>query len=176
MNRTEITIALTKITERFITGRAGLFAHEVVFDYGSADVKRADIVAFYPVNDRLKGIESGDFVCYEVKSCKEDFNSGFGRNAVGDANYFVMTAQTYLECNRELLKLRDFGVYVAIPDCYIAKFTNKDTEKWLLNPTPFEGDWTRWKLCKIAECEFTERKRSNLHMMYLMLKSKCHGR
>lgn len=61
----------------------------------------------------ISGIEKGIFSCYEVKSCKADFESGFGRNFIGEKNYFVMPMATYKEVMQDIPN--GIGVLVPIP-------------------------------------------------------------
>ena len=73
-------------------------------------------------------IERGEFVCYEIKSCKEDLYSGHGLRFYGDKNYIVTT----MSCYKDILKdghkfvnyLKEnypdsdtsFGIMVLVPD------------------------------------------------------------
>ena len=68
-------------------------AREVTFDYSSGNSVRVDFMKFVPVNATPGGIEQGLVYCYEVKSCKDDFVSGHGLNALGDYNYLVTTPE-----------------------------------------------------------------------------------
>ncbi|MFQ9101283.1 MAG: hypothetical protein ACLR5C_05005 [Bifidobacterium adolescentis] len=38
-------------------------------------------------------VELGEFSCYEIKSCMEDFTSGHGLTFYGDVNYLVTTRE-----------------------------------------------------------------------------------
>ena len=92
MTRTETTAELTRLAESRIRRRCRLWAPEVeVFGGG-----RVDFMGFQPYGDRPDpaSIERGTLVCYEVKSCMADFDSGHGLNFVGDENWLV--------CPREL--------------------------------------------------------------------------
>lgn len=68
---------------------------------------------FEPLNNTVSGIEKGNFFCYEIKSCEEDFNSGHGLNFVGDYNYIVCPNELYnwLIKNNKL----PFGIGVYVP-------------------------------------------------------------
>lgn len=85
MTRKETTEFLSNllIRDRF-SGMGKYWASEVTLNYGSADVKRVDFMQFKPVNTYTSGIEKGEFICYEVKSCLADYKSGHGRNFIGD--------------------------------------------------------------------------------------------
>lgn len=86
-NRKEITKQLTELLKLHINpnGDTRIYtAAEVTFDYYSAHPIRVDYMKFKPVNNSPGGIERGSFYCYEIKSCKEDFESGHGLNFIGD--------------------------------------------------------------------------------------------
>lgn len=85
-------------------------AEEVTFDYSTKKPIRVDLMVFKPLNNSAGGIEQGMFYCYEIKSCKEDFNSGHGLNFIGDYNYLVMPKKTYEECKDSIPA--DVGVYI----------------------------------------------------------------
>ena len=98
MKRTEITKQLSLLTEEYIAPYRDTriyWASEVTFDYGSLNQIRVDYMRFKPKNNTVSGIEKGDFYCFEIKSCVEDFNSKNGHNFIGDYNYYVMTLDTY---------------------------------------------------------------------------------
>lgn len=81
MTRKEITEFLGNllIRER-ISGIGKYWANEVSIDYGTTDVKRVDFMQFEPTKQMsISDIEKGIFICFEIKSCKADFNSDSGR-------------------------------------------------------------------------------------------------
>ena len=82
MDRKETTQFLSDLLVRDrLSGRGKYYAKEVSIDYGTADVKRVDFMQFEPEGVvSISEIEKGIFTCYEIKSCKADFNSGFGKN------------------------------------------------------------------------------------------------
>ena len=85
MDRKETTKFLGEllISQR-LSGLGNYYASEVSLDYGTTDVKRVDFMKFEPAGvTSISEIEKGIFICYEVKSCKADFESGFGRNFIG---------------------------------------------------------------------------------------------
>lgn len=92
MTRAEATERLSRLTERRIRRRCRLWAPEVEVPGGG----RVDFMGFEPYGDQpdAASIERGELVCYEVKSCMADFDSGHGLNFVGDENWLV--------CPREL--------------------------------------------------------------------------
>ena len=113
MNRAEITAKLSETIEKKINPQNDpriYWAKEVTFDYSSDHAVRVDYMKFVPVNNSTSGIEKGDFYCYEVKSCIEDFHSGHGLNFIGDYNYLVMTKETYAAVSTEIPYY--VGIYV----------------------------------------------------------------
>ena len=97
MTRKEITEHLNHELEKHIlNGKGNYWAKEVTFDYGKEGSCRVDYMLYKPVNQlSVDGLEKGIFICYEIKSCVEDFNSGHGLNFIGEQNYLVMMKDTY---------------------------------------------------------------------------------
>lgn len=179
MNRRETTEFLSKllIREKF-NGIGKYWAREVSIDYGTRDAKRVDFVQFVPNSQcSISDIEKGQFVCYEIKSCKEDVYSGNGLNFFGEKNYMVTT----MKCYKDLLPdLRDgtftnylfetfphssqyFGIIVAVP------FMSDMTDEFE-NPTDIKED-IEWKLRVIQQCRPGPRKRSITELLFCMLRS-----
>lgn len=77
-------------------------ATEATFDYSSAHSIRVDYMRFKPLDNSIGGIERGLFYCYEIKSCKEDFESGHGLNFIGDYNYLVLPEGLYEEIKTKI--------------------------------------------------------------------------
>lgn len=146
-----------------LTGTLGKYwASEVSLDYGTTHVRRVDFMQFCPENQvDISGIEKGIFICYEVKSCKADFNSGFGQNFVGEKNYFVMPMSLYKELEKELP--HGIGVLVPIPKGY-----DKHMESY--NPTPLETE-TEWELAVIKKAFKVGRQRSMNELLFCMLRA-----
>lgn len=92
MGRVEITDELTRLVEKRVRRRCLLWAPEVDVAGGG----RVDFMGFRPYGDLpdAASLERGTLVCYEIKSCMADFESGHGLNFVGDENWLV--------CPREL--------------------------------------------------------------------------
>ena len=92
---------LCELLERqYFSGMGKYWAKEVSIDPWAAKgkPKRVDYMQFIPANQcSVSAIEKGIFVCYEIKSCKEDFYSGNGLNFLGEKNYIVTTMQCYKE-------------------------------------------------------------------------------
>ena len=179
MNRKQITELLTNtLTNTRLSDLGVHYATEVTFDMGTMHPKRVDVVSFHPQGGTyVSDIEKGKFVCYEVKSCKEDLYSGNGLNFFGEQNYLVMTMETYKEVMHDLTEgkfkeyLRQnfpesstyFGVIVLIP------LTKSDTEEFK-NPTPLDSN-TRWQMKVILPCRVGPRKRSITEMLFCMLRA-----
>lgn len=66
------------------------WANEVTYDYTLAHPIRVDFMRFKPRNTLPSGLEQSEFLAYEVKSCKQDFESGHGLNFIADLNYVVV--------------------------------------------------------------------------------------
>lgn len=177
MNRKEKTKFLSELVKLKI-GPRGYYASEVSLDYGTSDVKRVDFMEFQPAGvTAVSAIEKGIFICYEVKSCKEDVYSGNGLNFVGEKNYIVTT----MECYKDIMddyrsgKLdqhiekcapgssRHYGIMVAIP-----QFSDPDDE--FQNPTPLDCSKS-WQLATIQQCRIGLRKRSITELLFYMLRS-----
>lgn len=96
-SRKEITSKLQNSLEKYLHARDPrvYWSREVTFDYSTAHPIRVDYMKFLPVNNTASGIEKGDFCCYEIKSCIDDFNSKNGHNFIGDYNYYVMTQELF---------------------------------------------------------------------------------
>lgn len=164
MNRKEITDFLGEllIREKF-SGIGKYWASEVSLDYGTTDVKRVDFMQFEPAGVcGISAIEKGVFICYEVKSCKADFESGFGRNFIAEKNYFVMPMITYKEVIQDVP--HNVGVIVPIPK-YVDKYDEFE------NPTELYPDLAKWKLCTIKQAHQQLRKRSMTELLFCMLRS-----
>lgn len=116
MQRTQTTDMLSRLTEKLVSrdyDSRAYWSKEVTFDYGTPNQVRVDYMKFEPLNNSVSGIEKGDFYCYEIKSCVEDFNSGHGLNFIGDYNYIVCTNELceWLFQNNKL----PFGIGVYAP-------------------------------------------------------------
>ncbi len=164
MTRKEITDFLGNllIKEKF-SGLGKYWASEVSIDYGTTDVKRVDFMQFKPegVVGGVSGIEKGIFICYEVKSCKADFESGFGRNFIGEENYFVMPMATYKEVIHDIP--HNVGVLVPVP-VYIDKYEEFE------NPTELSEE-QEWRLYAIRSARPQLRTRSMAELLFCMLRS-----
>ena len=164
MNRKDVTKFLGDllIHEKFM-GMGKYWASEVSLDYGTTHVRRVDFMQFSPINQvDISGIEKGIFICYEVKSCKADFKSGFGQNFVGEKNYFVMPMSLYKDVVTELP--HGVGVLVPIP-------VGSDKYKEFENPTPLDDGNNDWELTTIKSAFQVGRKRSMNELLFCMLRA-----
>lgn len=163
MDRKETTQFLSDLLVRDrLSGRGKYYAKEVSIDYGTADVKRVDFMQFEPEGVvSISEIEKGIFTCYEIKSCKADFNSGFGKNFLTEKNYFVMPMGTYKEVIQDIP--HNVGVLVPIPQ-YADKYDEFET------PTKLSAE-VKWKLYAIKPCHKQLRKRSMTELLFYMLRS-----
>lgn len=168
--RPEITAFLSQllITTR-LSGIGKHYASEVTLDYGhkKGEPKRIDFVQFTPANTySISGIEHGEFIGYEVKSCIADVFSGNGLNIECERNYIVTTMDTWkklieLEQNNKKTIPPQFGVMVA---CY------KEKTAEFFNPTPLL-DMDGWRLEIIRAAHIQSRKRSITELLFCMLRS-----
>lgn len=171
INRRYITDFLSLRLEKTKLSEQGvLWAKEVVLDYGTPNVRRVDYLAFSPAHQMsVAGIEQGTFTAYEVKSSKEDFKSGFGKNAIGDENWLVMTADTWNQIKGEY-KEDSFGVLVPIPATI--RLNSTAAAEWILNPEPYIND-TEYHFQKvIPQHKKVTRTRSTQELLFLMLRAK----
>ena len=116
INRKEITSKLNILLEQYLKvfDTRIYWAKEVTFDYSTAHKIRIDYMRFKPINNTISGIEKGDFYCYEVKSCVDDFFSKNGHNFIGDYNYYVMERELYEQVKSNI----PYGIGVLIPNRY----------------------------------------------------------
>lgn len=182
MNRKETTEFLGRLLpkERF-GGMGKYWASEVSIDPWSTKGKwkRVDYMQFIPDNQcAVSALEKGIFVCYEVKSCKEDVYSGNGLNFLGEKNYIVTTMQCYKDILPDMRSGKfwnhlqevspessaHIGIMVAIP--YMSEVTDE-----FENPTPIDGEVNGWKLTVIKSCNIGLRKRSMTELLFCMLRS-----
>ena len=178
MKRPKITKYLSKmLVKQKFSGIGKYYASEVTLDYTKRHSKRIDFLEFKPRNTTPEGINDGIFICYEIKSCKEDIYSGNGLNFIGDKNYIVTTVETYKKilpdiesgklanhiknCNPE--SSTNFGIIVPIPK-YI------ETADELDNPTPFKKD-NIWELRVVKPCRKVNRQKSMNELLFCMLRS-----
>lgn len=106
MDRKSTTRLLSQLIEEYINPNNDprvYYAKEVTFDYATEHSIRVDYMKFKPVNNTVSGIEKGDFYCYEIKSCIDDFRSKNGHNFIGDFNYYVMPKDVYEVVKNEIM-------------------------------------------------------------------------
>lgn len=163
MNRKETTKFLGELLVlNRLTGRGKYWAREVTLNYGTKDVKRADFMQFEPAGVvSVSEIEKGIFTTYEVKSCKADFDSRFGRNFVTEKNYFVMPMELYKEIATEIGY--PVGVMCPVP-------VTRDIHDEFENPTPLNSEKI-WEMKIIRQAHVTNRKKSMTELLFCLLRS-----
>lgn len=161
MTRPEITKFLSEmlVAQRFCGFK--YWASEVTLNYGTINQKRVDFMQFEPKNTTVSGIEKGEFICYEVKSCLDDYRSGHGKNFEGDRNYLVMPMALYKEVRKEL----DYytGVMVPIP-------RDRTHQEETSDPTPLNCG-LQWDLTIVKNARIKNRKYSTVELLFCMLRS-----
>ena len=169
MNRKTTTQFLSKLlVNKRLTQRGVYYASEVTLDYGSKHPKRVDFIQYKPINQMsVSGLEKGSVICYEVKSCKEDYHSGNGLNYEGDKNYIVTTMECYKDIVNDVPW--NIGIIVAIPQ-------GRDSVEEFNNPTPIPINWNDdvsscWELKVIKNAFETNRKRSLTEILFCMLRA-----
>lgn len=183
MKRNQITELLTNTLIQTRLSDRKYFAREVTLDYGTSHPKRIDVMQYIPEGTTFASdIERGEFICYEIKSCKEDVYSGHGLNFYGDKNYIVTTMDVwknvlipdYMQSNKFLDHVAEcnpdsnnnIGVMVLIP-------SSSDIETEFENPTLI-NTCADWKLETIHMSRKKGRKRSIVELLFCMLRAK-HG-
>lgn len=163
MNRKEITAFLGELLIHRLSGKGKCWAREVSLDYGTRDVKRVDFMQFEPVGVvHISEIEKGTFTSYEVKSCKADYNSGFGRNLETEKNYYVMPMELYQELRTEIDS--HVGVMCPVP-------SNREVLEEFENPTALDEKEIVWELKVVKPAHKAYRKRSMAELFFCMLRS-----
>ena len=170
MKRSSITEFLNLLLESKLSREIGTqFAKEVCVDYGTTNQVRVDYMSFHPAHQlSVSGIEKGIFTCYEVKSCKADFKSGFGQNYLGEKNYLVMTMELYKEILHELPD--KVGVMVAVPYGIKAEDYFFETEK--LTEENIKNEKWCLKVIRNSYALPSNRKKSMIELLYAMLRAK----
>lgn len=163
-----------------LTGIGKHYAREVTVDYGTGKAKRVDFMQFVPDGQcSVSALEKGIFVCYEVKSCKEDVYSGNGLNFLGEKNYIVTTMQCYEDLLPDIQSgkldryikqnhpesYNHYGIMVAMPrGCWKAdKSDKKITDRSITD---------EWHLVIMKKCGKALRRKSLVELLFCMLRAK----
>lgn len=182
-NRKTITAFLENLLyEEKLCGMGMYWAKEVVVDYGSskAKTKRIDFMQYIPDGQcSISSLEKGIFICYEVKSCKEDVYSGNGLNFLGEKNYIVTTMQCYEDLLPDIQSgkldryikqnypesYNHYGIMVAMPrGCWKDdKSDNKITDRSITD---------EWHLVIMKKCGKALRRKSLVELLFCMLRAK----
>lgn len=186
MSRKETTELLTNILISDKLSDRKYYAKEVTLDYGTANVKRVDVMQFIPGGVVYSSdIEKGIFVCYEIKSCIEDVYSNHGLNFFGEKNYIVTTMVTYKQLQEDIREgkftaylsekhpesSQYYGILVPIPK----RIDVRDADslyREFKNPSDFDGKVSDWKLWTAIPCRQGPRNRSMSELLFCMLRSK----
>lgn len=185
MNRKETTAFLGKLLERDkLKGIGKYWAKEVTLDYGKSEMiddviksktRRIDYLQFIPKNQlSVSGLEKGEFVCYEIKSCKEDFLSGYGQNFIAEKNYLIMNMQTYKDLNTigEIQKLpHNIGILIAMPLFRKYKGDKFDAEYNKITQYKDFDSIDCWYLDTIRQARTKNRERSITELLFCMVRS-----
>lgn len=169
MKRKEKTELLRSLLEAKLNSKRGVHsAAEVFLDYGTKNVKRVDFVSFEPRDQiSIAGLEAGAFTFYEIKSCREDFKSGFGLNFEGDRNYIVTDMPTYKDLvahgDIDDSKMFNIGVMVAIPKgvSVLDEFERPNNLTTVIE----------WELVVVKAAHRKQRKRSIGELLFCMLRA-----
>ena len=163
MNRKSTTEFLGELLRRSrFSGVGKHWASEVSLDYGTINVRRVDFMQFEPANVvTVSGLEKGIFTSYEVKSCRADYDSGFGKNFETEKNYFVMPMELYIEVKTKVP--HDVGVMCPVP-------RNRDKFDEFENPTSLDAD-VHWEMKIIKQARQKSRKRSMVELLFCMLRA-----
>ena len=184
MNRKQTTEFLSRLLESTrLSGIGKYWAKEVTLDYGKSangegksvqksKTRRIDYLQFEPENQlSISGIEKGVFTCYEIKSCKADYMSGYGQNFIGEHNYLVMTMETYKELNLcgEINKL-PYHIGILVPMPYSRKYDDNKLIDEYDDPTPLDK-CDRWYLEAIKYAHKKDREKSLVELLFCMVRS-----
>lgn len=163
MERAETTRFLGEllVSSRF-SGMGKYWASEASIDAFTTAGKggRVDFMQFEPPNQyAVSSLEKGIFICYEIKSCKEDVYSG-NKDILSDLN--DRTFEKHLiKTNPESSK--NFGIIVAVP-------WMRDKYQEFEEPTRV-SDAVSWRLEIIKPCIVGSRKKSMTEMLFCMMRS-----
>ena len=171
--------------KRFYWASEVTFANKL-YEPGKTPEIRVDFVSFKPVNQTPGGIDSGEFTCYEVKSCMADFKSDHGHNLIGDRNYYVMPESLYRKLLEEDPHLKQLtpqlrgrakpGIYIPQPgyevdDGLFEKgYAELAPELCLRNPTTGLRDTSTLKCVRSADRNLN-RMYSNTEMLFALMRS-----
>lgn len=185
MNRKETTLFLSHLLESDRLGGVGKYwAKEVTLDYGKTELteegiksktRRIDYLQFKPQNQlSVDGIEKGTFICYEVKSCKEDYLSGYGKNFIAEQNYLVMTMSTYkdLMLLGEINKLAH-NIGIMVPLLRTKKYKDTRLTDEYDNPIQITSveDYPNWYLEVLRPSYKVGRTKSITELLFCMVRS-----
>ena len=179
MNRKQTTAFLSNLLiNTRLSGVGKYYSREVTLDWGTQFERRVDFMEFQPPSQLCVGdIEKGIFICYEVKSCKEDVYSGNGLNFVGEKNYIVTTMDCYKEIQEDIksgkLQQHVLGLSPDNCPCYgimVAAPVLSDLTQEYEKPTKLgaPGDW---ELKIVIPGRQYYRRKPMTELLFCMLRS-----
>lgn len=174
MKRAEITELLSALLVRDVLVGGAQWASEVKYVKADGSIGRVDFMSFKPREQRYDptaaSVEGGKFTAYEVKSCKADFESGYGLNLIAERNCLVMPMELYKDVE-SWAGYRDVAVYVPIP-YYTGKATTEQVYRYWEQPVTLTTDKSKWRLYKIRSQSIDANRRlSTAELLYAMLKT-----
>ena len=173
MNRQSITLLLSDLLRRDVLSGTQ-YASEVKYQKADGALGRVDFVSFRPREQRYgptaAAVEGGKFTAYEVKSCKDDLESGHGLNFIAERNFLVMPMELYRQVEG-FAEYRDVGVYVPMP-YYTGRPTTEQVYAIWENPPELTHVRPDWRLYKIrSQAVDANRRLSTCELLYAMLKA-----
>jgi len=157
-----------------------------LYEPGKPRTVRPDFMQFVPLNQTAGGLDRGEFIAYEVKSCVADFRSDHGHNMVGDKNYYIMPAGVFESLmekndgrlgwlNRACMHARA-GVYVPVQG---RELDGGEWERFYESESPYMAllnPFTGKRDCSHLQCvSNSDRNRrrlySNTELLFSMLRS-----
>lgn len=134
--RKEKTEMLARLTEAYLDTHCDFWAPEVTFDKNSDQEVRIDYVGFRAkrIHMAVSGAspELGSVYCLEIKSCLNDYNSGYGLNFIGDRNYLVTVPEV-----AEIAKER--GILLGVEAILVPNSKGTALRKFKTFPAPYAG-------------------------------------
>lgn len=171
MNRQETTALLSALLKRDVLS-AARWASEVKYRKPDGGEGRVDFMEFR-ASERdgitQPAVERGEFTCYEVKSCMDDYRSGHGLNFIGDWNYLVLPMGLYRQLPQEAIL--DVGTYVPLPN-FDGRADREAVWREYEDPTELTPDVRAWKLHKMTRPPMrAPRTHGTAELLYCMLKA-----
>ncbi len=173
MKRAETTELLSALLKRDVLSGTQ-WASEVKYQKANGTLGRVDFMSFKPREQRYgptaASVEGGKFTAYEVKSCKADFESGYGLNLVAERNCLIMPMELYKDVE-SWAGYSDVAVYVPIP-YYTGNVAAEQAYRYWEEPPRLTRNRDEWRLYKIrTQAIDANRRLSTAELLYAMLKA-----